>query len=345
MTPQYTLITPRLDATGPNNVAAELARAALDRGWQVRWLYLSHGPGRDDLAGLAEVRRFRLSDLWRLRGLVHTHCLRPDLLGGLLAGSSRRTVITTAHNNFLADLRHGYARWKVGLSWSLWRRAVARMDRRFSVSRASQRHYARLAPELHFDVAYNFRAPVAAAALPSPIATWLARQRAAGRTVLAYVGTLSTLKNVSAMLPSLAADPALALVLCGDGPLRATLEAAATELGDRVLLAGHVPQPGPMLEQVDALVLPSLTEGLPLVVVEALRAGCPSLLSNIAVHRELAALGAGLTFDHRRLTDFHAQLRALLARATPEHRAGLKRLWENRFSPAVGFAPIAALAR
>ncbi|NCT83554.1 MAG: glycosyltransferase family 4 protein [Comamonadaceae bacterium] len=345
MTPHYTLITPRLDATGPCNVAAELAQAALARGWRVSWLYLSPGPGRPDLAGLHEVRRFRLADCWQLHGLVHTHCLRPDLLGALLAGSPRRTVITTVHNNFLADLRHGYAAWKVGLAWTLWRRAVARLDRRFCVSRASQRHYARLAPELRFDVAYNFRAPTAAAELAAPVASWLAAQRAAGRTVLAFVGTLSTLKNVAALLQALSAAPGLALILCGDGPLRAALAAAAAGLGERVCFAGHVAQPGPVLEQVDALVLPSLTEGLPLVVVEALRAGCPSLLSNIAVHRELAALGAGLTFDHRRFTDFPARLDALLGRATPEHRAGLKRLWDTRFSPAAGFAPYAALAR
>lgn len=344
MTPDYTLITPRLDATGPCNVAAELAQAALAQGWQVRWLYLSPGPGRPDLAGLHEVRRFRIADLWRLRGLVHTHCLRPDLLGALLASSRRRRVITTVHNNFLADLRHGYAGWKVGLAWTLWRRAVARLDRRFCVSRASQRHYARLAPELRFDVAYNFRAPAPAGPLPTAVHGWIARQRAAGRTLLAYVGTLSALKNVAALLPAVNAAPGLALILCGDGPLRAALESSARDLGDRVCFAGHVDQPGAILEQADALVLPSLTEGLPLVVVEALRAGCPCLLSNIAVHRELVALGAGLTFDHRHFSDFHAQLRVLLDRATPEHRAGLRRLWENRFSPAAGFAPYAALA-
>lgn len=345
MTPCYTLITPRLDTTGPCNVAAELAHAALARGWRVRWLYLSHGPGRVDLAGLDEVRRFRIADLWGLQGLVHTHCLRPDLLGALLAGSRRRTVITTAHNNFLADLRHGYPGWKVGLAWALWRRAMARLDRRFCVSHASRRHYARMAPELSFDVAYNFRGPTVDAPLPAPLAAWLAAQRSAGRTVLAYVGTLSTLKNIAALLPAVADDPGLALLLCGDGPLRASLESTAHGLSDRLCFAGHVAQPGPVLEQVDAMVLPSLTEGLPLVVVEALRAGCPCLLSNIAVHRELAALGAGLTFDHRHFSDFQGKLSALLARATPEHRAGLKRLWENRFSPAVGFAPYAALAR
>lgn len=344
MTPSYTLITPRLDMTGPCNVAAELAQAALAKGWQVRWLYLSPGPGRPDLAGLQEVRRFRLGDLWRLHGLVHTHCLRPDLLGAVLAGSRQRTVITTAHNNFLADLRHGYAGWKVGVAWALWRRAVARLDRRFCVSRASQRHYARLAPELSFDVAYNFRAPVPPGPLPASVQAWIAAQRAAGRTLLAYVGTLSALKNVAALLPAVGSAPELALVLCGDGPLRAELEACARAFSDRICFAGHVAQPAPILEQVDALVLPSLTEGLPLVIVEALRAGCPSLLSSIAVHRELAGLGAGLTFEHHRFSDFHTQLRALLARATPEHRAGLRRLWENRFSPAAGFAPYAALA-
>lgn len=344
MSHEYTLITPRLDATGPNNVAYELAQAALSRGWKVRWLYLSAGPGRVDLAALHEVRRLRLTDLCQLRGLVHTHCLRADLLGALLALSTRRTVITTIHNNFLTDLQHSYPRWKVRLAWALWHRAIARLDRRFCVSDASRRYYARLIPKLRFDVAYNFRASVEAKPASPDVAAWLAAQRSTGRTVLAYVGTLSTLKNISALLPAVSEDPRLALVLCGDGPLRATLQASAAAIGDRVYIAGHVDQPNAVLERVHALVLPSLTEGLPLVVVEALRAGCPCLLSNIAVHRELAALGAGLTFDHHRFSDFHTRLEMLLARATADHRTGLKQLWENRFSPAAGFVPYAALA-
>lgn len=345
MSPCYTLITPRLDTTGPCNVAAELAHEALRRGWQVRWLFLSPGPGRDDVGGLQEVRAFHISDLWRLRGLVHTHCLRPDLLGALLAGSRHRTVITTVHNNFLQDLAHGHARWKVRAAWAIWRRAVAKLDQRFCVSRASQRHYARLAPDLNFQVAYNFRSPAGLSPGPQGFGDWMARQRQAGRRVIAFVGHLSPLKNIAALVTAVAADPSLALVVCGEGLLRPALEPQAATAEGRILLAGHVADPTHVLRHADALVLPSHTEGLPLVVIEALRAGCPCLLSNIAVHRELARLGAGLTFDHRRFQDFRARLEALLAQATPAYRAGLTRLWETRFSPAAGFAPYAALVR
>jgi glycosyltransferase involved in cell wall biosynthesis len=168
---------------------------------------------------------------------------------------------------------------------------------------------------------------------------WVASQRAAGRSVLTYVGGLNPRKNVAALIEALATRHGVALLVCGDGPLAAALRerAAQPELQPRVLFLGQVGAPQAVVALGDALVLPSRAEGMPLVALEAAAAGRPCLLSNIAVHRELAAAGLGVTFDHRRFTDFDLRLSQLLSRPQAEEARRLHALWRERFTADRGF--------
>jgi glycosyltransferase involved in cell wall biosynthesis len=75
------------------------------------------------------------------------------------------------------------------------------------------------------------------------------------------------------------------LVLVGDGPLRPTLEKLVKQLGltENVLFMGFlghdkIPE---ILAIVDVFVLPSLVEGLPTAVVEAMAAACPVVVTRV----------------------------------------------------------------
>jgi glycosyltransferase involved in cell wall biosynthesis len=337
----FNIIVPRIDRTGPGNVAVDVGRAAIAAGHSVRLLSLSGAILRDDLEGFAEIRRWRLSDLWRLRGVVHTHGLRPDVVGALTALLGGRTVITTLHNYFLIDLSFDHAAWTVRASWWIWRWAIGRLDHRICISRSMRRYYQRQLPGMSFDVCYNFREapPTPPPPLRGDLAQWMARQREAGRIVMTYAGVLNARKNVMGLLEALSRHDELALVICGDGPLREALAVFASTRGmaERVIMMGHIARPDGVLAESDMLVLPSLAEGLPLVVLEAIRVGKPCLMSNIAVHRELAKLAIGSTFDRHRFSDFGAQAVRLAAQDSPERTRRLQALWADRFSPAIGF--------
>ncbi|MEK7329608.1 MAG: glycosyltransferase family 4 protein [Candidatus Eisenbacteria bacterium] len=73
------------------------------------------------------------------------------------------------------------------------------------------------------------------------------------------------------------------VVLAGEGSLRADLErrAAAAGVAERVRFAGQVETVGPLLLAADACVLPSLWEGLPLSLLEALARGRPTVASQV----------------------------------------------------------------
>lgn len=66
------------------------------------------------------------------------------------------------------------------------------------------------------------------------------------------------------------------LIILGDGPSRAELEALISGLGldDVVKLLGYVDNPLKYFSQADIFVLSSLVEGLPNVLVEAMMCGC-----------------------------------------------------------------------
>ncbi|RZT62941.1 CDP-glycerol glycerophosphotransferase (TagB/SpsB family) [Leucobacter luti] len=96
------------------------------------------------------------------------------------------------------------------------------------------------------------------------------------------VARMSAEKNHAGLLAALAAcrselHPPVSLTFLGDGPLRTELESLTAELGlsDIVRFAGQVAAPQAHLRAVDALILPSAREGLPLVILEALAVGTP----------------------------------------------------------------------
>jgi glycosyltransferase involved in cell wall biosynthesis len=72
-------------------------------------------------------------------------------------------------------------------------------------------------------------------------------------------------------------------VMAGEGSLRGDLErrAQAAGLGGHVRFAGQVDPVGPLLQAADACVLPSLWEGLPLSLLEALARGRPVIASRV----------------------------------------------------------------
>jgi teichuronic acid biosynthesis glycosyltransferase TuaC len=109
-----------------------------------------------------------------------------------------------------------------------------------------------------------------------------------------FVGRLGPVKNVDILLRAVAvAGPRFAfrMTIVGDGPLRLTLESLARDLGvaDRVRFVGEAPRAAvaSFMSRSACLLLPSRSEGLPLVVIEALACGTPVIASDVGGLREL----------------------------------------------------------
>ena len=110
------------------------------------------------------------------------------------------------------------------------------------------------------------------------------------------VGTVARLEPYKAVADLVRAFAALAgrwpramLVIAGSGPEEASLRGQVQALGlaDRVRLVGFQRDVRPVLAALDVFVLPSRWEGLPLAALEAMAAGLPVVVTNVAGSRDL----------------------------------------------------------
>lgn len=107
--------------------------------------------------------------------------------------------------------------------------------------------------------------------------------------VVLTVARLDKQKGHTYLLKAAADVPGALFVFAGDGPERAGLESEARQLDlrDRVIFLGQRNDVSELLQGCDLFVLPSLFEGLPLSVMEAMAAGKPVIASDIGGVNEL----------------------------------------------------------
>lgn len=99
---------------------------------------------------------------------------------------------------------------------------------------------------------------------------------------LVLLGALSSEKNPVAAVEAMASLAGVQLIVAGGGPLAAECAERARQMAPgRVHLLGPVSDPAGVLAAADLLVLPSHTEGIPAVAIEAALAGVPVVASRV----------------------------------------------------------------
>ncbi|MCB1057931.1 MAG: glycosyltransferase family 4 protein [Acidobacteria bacterium] len=166
---------------------------------------------------------------------------------------------------------------------------------------------------------------------------------------LLFVGRLRVRKGVEVLLEALAGTTDVLasgrLLIAGDGEHREALESCSARLGlgERVRFLGRT-TPGQvrtLLASASALVVPSIYEGMPLVVLEAMEAAVPVVASRVSGIPEVVVDGeTGWVVRPENTKVLRAALRQVLD-APPEARrrgaAGRERL-DRLYRPAVSAA-------
>jgi glycosyltransferase involved in cell wall biosynthesis len=181
----------------------------------------------------------------------------------------------------------------------------------------------------------NGALPMPTSAAPDPTI------RKPGFTLI-NVARLNWKKNHASLLQAVAIAARqvrdLHLWLVGDGAERAKLEDLARQLGiqNHVRFAGERKDVGDWLAQADVFVLSSLTEGLPVSLIEALAAGLPFVATNVGAVSEVADLSsAGTVVEANRPEALAAALVQIAQNREQlsDLRSRARRAYEQHFTP------------
>ena len=289
-------VTLGLDVGGQEKLLVEFARCADRRRFDLQFVSLG---GRGSLAGdleahgwpvaaLGEPTGFRPGLVSRLARLfragridvVHTHDERPHIYGAFAARlAGVRRMIHTRH--------HGMADRLTRRQSGLVRVASVLTDRFVCVSADGARQAvrrgvsARKVRVLHNGIDLTrFDAPAA---------------RSGGPVVT--VARLSPEKDIGTLLHAAAlatrSDDSFRLEIAGDGPCMADLRRTAADLGlDGVVrFHGQVRDVPALLARAGLFVLPSLTEGVSLTLLEAMARGLAVVATRVGGNPEVVADG------------------------------------------------------
>ena len=258
------------------------------------WLELPHlRRGVDPVADARACRGIRQLIRAFRPDVVHTHTSKAGVVARRAAFAERVPAVAhTFHGHVLRDYFGAVSSWWLR---RLERRLAARTDLLLAVSASCADELAAL------DVAPRDRFLVT----PPAVATSPALPRADARARLglardawavAAVGRLVPIKRLEDFVRMVGGAPSLCGDVLGEGPQRAALATLAERrCGGRLRLLGSEPDAARLLPAYDAVVMPSVREGCPLVAIEAFAAGVPVVGYDVpGVRDALASLGRGL---------------------------------------------------
>lgn len=232
--------------------------------------------------------------------LIHAHFIwPPGYIGAKLKGSLNLPLVITGHGYDVYDLPFRSAEWRDRVSW-----ALSRADAVTTVSGANRKV---LVEELGLREEVVHLVPNGVSRIFKPISREEAREKLGipveGRVILS-VGSLIEVKGHEYLIKALKIVKErgydFSTYLVGEGHLKGRLRELISSLGlEEVRLVGPRPHSEiPLwMNAADLFVLPSLREGLPTVMLEALACGTPFLGTKVGGIPEVIGEEVGMLVE------------------------------------------------
>lgn len=203
--------------------------------------------------------------------LVHAHGYKQDVL----AACAGRPWLSTQHGR--PEPLRGAARLRMAGYRALDRACQRWSARRVVAVSAEVERW--LVPRLGREHVVRAGNGIVDPAPQGQVPAWGDRPRRVGA-----LARLFPVKNLALAVQAVARVPGLELEIVGDGPEKPALEALAraSGAGERIAFPGFDPEPGARLARWRALLVPSLHEGHPIAVLEALAWATPVVAGPLA---------------------------------------------------------------
>jgi glycosyltransferase involved in cell wall biosynthesis len=117
------------------------------------------------------------------------------------------------------------------------------------------------------------------------------------RYVVGFVGRLSQEKNISTILQCATMLPEISFVIVGDGQQKQQLMQIASKLNN-VFFVGQRNDIERFYSAFDILIISSIMEGIPLVILESMMSGTPAIASNVGAISEVISESTGILVNN-----------------------------------------------
>jgi glycosyltransferase involved in cell wall biosynthesis len=251
--------------------------------------------------------------------LIHCHGYKSNFYG-LLAGIRRVPLVTTNHNWLTSH-------WKLRLYRRIDGFLIRFFDRIIAVSEGVKRAMLQYTvPEEKIRVIDNgidlsrFQDPQPKGAIKQEFGI------AEGDVIIGTVGNLGEEKGQIYLLQAskdiLRNNRTIKLLIVGEGPLKTSLEQEARQYGiaENVIFTGFRTDIPRLLAIMDIFVLPSVTEGLPMVLLEAMAAKNPVIATRVGAIPNVLNRENGIIVEPKDVNGLRDALALLLSDAEKRQR-------------------------
>jgi glycosyltransferase involved in cell wall biosynthesis len=264
--------------------------------------------------------------------VIHCHGIKPDLYALLAARKSKIALVSTCHLWVFEDKKD----WLIS---AMERGLLLGFDDVVAVS-------ASIVPQLR---RFGIRAKVVDNGIDLtpfrvPQSDLIKRMGWEGRPIIGAIGRLAPQKGLQYLLRAapevLRENPTALFVFAGDGPERQALQAEANDLGlrDAVRFLGVQENIPELLAAIDVLTMPSLSEGMPMALLEAMACGKAVVASRVgAITKVIEHRVNGWMIDSGDVSGLAEGLKEILGCGDLRRRLGraAKQTIESRFSAEI----------
>lgn len=341
------IVTYHLNTGGVEEVILTYARLLDKKKFSIAVICLEEGVVSKEIAEIGEVDLIYVSTLSRLKRFIHLWSLarhyKPDIIhnhacwyGLVIGGLVGAKRVETIHNTYNWFSWHERIRYSFYLMLAHRVIAVAEEIKTFTLRSFPFMN------EKKFEVIYNGVDEQKFVQAPDSSGMRSELHIPQDAPVIGFVGRLTEQKGLRYLLEAAvqlrSSSPGIYFVIVGDGELRNDLQRLSESLElSNVIFTGFHRDVKKYMCMFDALMLPSLFEGLPVTLLEAMAVGMPVIASRVGGIPEVLKDGVtGFLVEPQNVQQLVQKTEEMIKEPNKRTAMGLaaKELFTKKFSAA-----------
>lgn len=265
--------------------------------------------------------------------IVHTQCFRSSLFSAISLDKYKK--IATIHCDYKTDFKMSYGRWVGYIMYLLMNYSLKKIKNNICVSK----QLADILNEQNSHIEFNYIDNGIDTEIFKPIENKVALRKKLNlpinKTIFIWSGVFIERKDPMTLIRVIKQinDKNLFFVFCGNGFLDNMCKKELKN-NNKVLFTGFVNNIQQYLQASDYYISTSLSEGLPMNVLEAFSCGLPCILSNIPQHKYILGKkeDVGIFFESQDTQDLKIKISKVLNIDYKLYSEKAVNLIKNKFS-------------